>query len=61
METNSQFQFDPSLLTLAENAERTAAAAFAKIEAVERRNAEKVLGAFIRHGVSAAHLQGSTG
>ncbi len=61
MEANSQFQFDPSLLTLAENAERTAAAAFAKIEAVERRNAEKVLGAFIRHGVSAAHLQGSTG
>lgn len=61
METNSQFQFDPSLLTLAENAERAAAAAFAKIEAVERRNAEKVLGAFIRHGVSAAHLQGSTG
>ena len=61
METNSQFQFDPSLLTLAENAERTATAAFAKIEAVERRNAEKVLGAFIRHGVSAAHLQGSTG
>lgn len=61
MEINSQFQFDPSLLALADTAERAAAAAFAKIEAVERKNAEKVLGAFISHGVSAAHLQGSTG
>lgn len=61
MERQNHILIDPALLALADEAERLARPAFERIEAIERKNAEKVLSAFLSRGVSAAHLQGSTG
>lgn len=59
--TDSIFDFSPALLRYAEQAEQRAAAAFARIEQVERHNGMKVLKAFIDNRISAAHLNGSSG
>ena len=55
------FEFSPELLRMADAAEQSAAAAFARVDAVERHNGMKVLKAFVDHKISAAHLSGSTG
>ncbi|MEG2203677.1 MAG: methionine gamma-lyase family protein, partial [Oscillospiraceae bacterium] len=54
-------QLSPALLRLAELAEQDAAPQFSAIDALERDNGMKVLGAFLDHGISAAHLLGTTG
>lgn len=55
------FAIDPGLQGLAEAAERDCAAAFARVDAVERHNAHKVLEAFQHYRVSEAHLLGTSG
>lgn len=55
------FTVSPQLLELARQAELGAADAFARIEAIEEYNGQKVLRAFIDHHISAAHLSGTTG
>ena len=55
------FEFSPELLRMADAAEQSAVAAFARVDAVEQHNGMKVLKAFVDHKISAAHLSGSTG
>lgn len=58
---NQFFIVSPQLLALANEAEQRAADAFARIEANEHYNGQKVLSAFINNHISAAHLSGTTG
>ena len=55
------FSIHPAVAGFAGRAEEKAASAFARIEALEQHNGMKVLKAFLDHGVSTAHLSGSTG
>lgn len=59
--SNCIFNISPKLLALAEQAEATAAPAFARLSRIEEANGMKVLKAFIDNGISAMHLQGTTG
>lgn len=55
------FKFSQNLLKLAEEAQSDITDAFRKIEELEEYNGMKVLNAFIKNGISAAHLVGTTG
>lgn len=54
-------QFDPRVLTLAEQAERDLAPVFARIDAIARENTSRVMAAFQEQHVSAACFAGTTG
>lgn len=58
---NTFFEFDPALLALANKTEEDLKARFAEIDAVTEYNQQKVLSAFIRHGVSESHFTPTTG
>ena len=55
------FDIDPRLMELARRAEELCRPAFERIGRVEEYNGQKVLSAFLRAGVSEAHLKGTTG
>ncbi len=55
------FEFTPALLQAAKKAEEKAKDAFARVDEIAFENEKKVLSAFHRHNVSAAHLLGTTG
>ena len=55
------FSICPEILSFAGCAEAKAQAAFSTIDTLEQYNGMKVLKAFLDHGVSTAHLSGSTG
>lgn len=55
------FSILPEILAFAGRAEAKAQAAFSAIDTLEQHNGMKVLKAFLDHGVSTAHLSGSTG
>ena len=55
------FPILPEILAFAGRAEAKAQAAFSAIDTLEQYNGMKVLKAFLDHGVSTAHLSGSTG
>ena len=57
----SFFQIDPKLRALCEQAEQKASPSFQEIERIAQYNSEKVLSAFINHGVSESHFTPSTG
>ena len=57
----SFFQIDPKLRALCEQAEQKASPSFQEIERIAQYNSEKVLSAFIKHGVSESHFTPSTG
>lgn len=57
----SFFQIDPKLRALCEQAEQKASPSFQEIEHIAQYNSEKVLSAFIKHGVSESHFTPSTG
>lgn len=57
----SFFQIDPKLRALCEQAEQKASPSFQEIERISQYNSEKVLSAFIKHGVSESHFTPSTG
>lgn len=59
--THSIFPVSPEILSFAQKAEKKIAPAFARIEQIEQHNGMKVLKAFIDNGISAMHLNGSTG
>lgn len=55
------FSFDDKLLVLAEKAEQQVQPSFLQIDRVTEYNQQKVLSAFIRHGVSESHFAATTG
>lgn len=55
------FEVDPRLQRLSDEAEKKAAAAFAKIDTITEYNQQKVLSAYIRHHVSESHFVPTTG
>ncbi len=55
------FEFDEKLMRLAEKAEKAVAEQFAEIDKITEYNQQKVLSAFIRHGVSESHFTATTG
>lgn len=55
------FEVDPRLQQLSDEAEKKAAAAFAKIDSITEYNQQKVLSAYIRHHVSESHFVPTTG
>ena len=58
---NPFFDIDPRLQALSDQAREDCRAAFAEIERTTEYNQQKMLAAFIRHGVSESHLVASTG
>ena len=58
---NSFFDFDERLMMLADQTEKELRQQFAEIDAVTEYNQQKVLSAFIRHGVSETHFTATTG
>lgn len=61
MEQNPFFQFDSKLTLLAEQTEHSLQQTFAEIDAITEYNQQKVLSAFIKHGVSESHFTATTG
>ena len=57
----SFFEIDPKLRKLCEQAEQKALPRFQEIDRIAQYNSEKVLSAFIKHGVSESHFAPSTG
>ena len=57
----SFFQIDPKLRELCDRAEQKASPSFREIDRIAQYNSEKVLSAFIKHGVSESHFTPSTG
>ena len=55
------FEFTPSLLEAAKKAEGKGEGCFCRVDEIAFENEKKVLSAFHRHNVSAAHLLGTTG
>lgn len=55
------FDLSPELLTLADRCEEQCRAVFGRIDDIAAYNEAKVLAAFGRHKISAAHLTGSNG
>ncbi len=55
------FNFNSELKGLAKRAEERARPMFTETERIEQENAERVLSAFIAEGITATHLNGSTG
>lgn len=55
------FDFDKSLLALADTAEHMAEPSFRRIDEITEYNQQKVLSAFIRHHVSESHFVATTG
>lgn len=55
------FEFDQKLLQLADEAEKEVKEAFDTVEDIAAYNQQKVLAAFIRHGVSESHFTPTTG
>ena len=58
---NEFFDLSPELLTLADRCEEQCRAVFGRIDDIAAYNEAKVLAAFGRHKISAAHLTGSNG
>ncbi len=58
---NTFFKFDPSIMALADSAEAELQQTFAQIDKITEYNQQKVLSAFIRHGVSESHFAATTG
>jgi cystathionine beta-lyase family protein involved in aluminum resistance len=61
MQKNTFFNFDQKLLQLAKDAESSIQEKFKEIDAITEYNQQKVLSAFIRHGVSESHFTPTTG
>ena len=57
----SFFNIDPKLKALCDKAEQKALPSFQEIDRIAQYNSEKVLSAFIKHGVSESHFTPSTG
>ncbi len=57
----SAFNLSPQLLELAREAQKDVRPSFNKIEELEEYNGMKVLNAFIKNGITANHMNGSTG
>lgn len=57
----SFFNIDPKLKALCDKAEQKALPSFQEIDRIAQYNSEKVLYAFIKHGVSESHFTPSTG
>lgn len=57
----SFFNIDPKLKALCDKAEQKALPSFQEIDRISQYNSEKVLSAFIKHGVSESHFTPSTG
>lgn len=55
------FHFDEKLVKLADNTQEELAEQFAEMDRITAYNQEKVLSAFIRHGVSENHFTATTG
>ena len=55
------FDIHPRLLEVSRQAEALCAPAFARIAENEEYNGQKVLAAFLKNGISEAHLKGTTG
>ena len=55
------FQFNDKLIALANEIENDLKQRFAEIDTVTEYNQQKVLSAFIRHGVSESHFTPTTG
>lgn len=58
---NNFFNFDEKLMRLAEKNEQELRQRFAEIDKITEYNQQKVLSAFIRHGVSESHFAATTG
>ncbi len=58
---NKFFEIDDRIENLSEHAHQNCAEQFADIERISQYNGQKVLSAFIRHGVSEACFKGTTG
>ena len=57
----SFFNIDPKLKALCDKAEQKALPSFQEIDRIAQYSSEKVLSAFIKHGVSESHFTPSTG
>ena len=55
------FDIHPRLLEVSRQAENLCRDAFARISENEEYNGQKVLSAFLKNGISEAHLKGTTG
>ncbi len=61
MQNNPFFKFDTALTALAEKTEQSLLERFQEIDAITEYNQQKVLSAFIKHGVSESHFTATTG
>ncbi len=61
MQNNAFFKFDTALTALAEKTEQSLVQRFREIDSITEYNQQKVLSAFIKHGVSESHFTATTG